>query len=270
MKNVYILGIILLICISCKSSKNSEKLERVYVEEYGKPLVVLLETNPWLMVIGSDSPSFVLYDNGVLIYSEIIDRKLFRKLVVFNQNEMNEFIEYLSIDESIYDLDKEIISSEWTDQPTNIIYLNIMKMKKIMVYGRVETSNDVRNRTPDAFINLYDKIKHYRKENSFEWMPPKIEVMFWDYNYAPKSRKWIEGFPDLNSQSTINRGGDSYSIFIEGDEYELFIKYFKEMGEKEAVEINGRKMAISYRIPFPNIEELKLLYSSEEYEHLFY
>jgi len=42
------------------------------------------------------------------------------------------------------------------------------------------------------------------------------------------------------------------------------------MGEKEAVEINERKMAISYRVPFPNIDELKLLYSSEEYEHLFY
>jgi len=270
MKNIYIFGIILLICISCKTSKISEKQERVSVEEYGKPLVVLLETNPWLMVIGSDSPSFVLYENGLLIYSEIIDRKLFRKLVIFNQNEMNEFIEYLSIDESIYNLRNEIISSNWTDQPTNIIYLNITQLKKIMVYGRIETNDEARKRTPVVFINLYDKIKHYRNENSLEWMPPKIEVMFWDYDYAPKKRKWIEGFPDLNSPSTIKRGGDSYSVFIDGNEYETFINYLQKMGKKEAVEINGRKMAISYRIPFPNIDGLKLLSSSEEYEHLFY
>jgi len=260
MKNICILGIILLICISCTTTKKSEKLERVSVEEYGKPLVVLLETNPWLMVIGSDSPSFVLYENGVLIYSEIIDRKLFRKLIIFNQTEMNEFIDYLSIDEAIYDLDNEIISSDWTDQPTNIIYLNITQMKKIMVYGRIETSYEVRKRTPVAFVNLYDKIKHYRKEKSLEWLPPKIEVMFWDYNYAPQKREWIEGFPDLNSPSTKKRGSDSYSVFIDGNEYDTFINYYRKMGEKEAVEINGKKMAISYRIPFPNIDELELLY----------
>ena len=32
------------------------------------PLIVLIERDPWLMVIGSDSPSFALYDDGTLIY----------------------------------------------------------------------------------------------------------------------------------------------------------------------------------------------------------
>jgi hypothetical protein len=260
MKNVYILGIILLICISCSKIKTSEKSEKIYDEKYGKPLVVLLEINPWLMVMGSDSPSFVLYESGIIIYSEIIHEKLFRKIVILNQDEMKKFIEYLSIDKSIYKLKKEIISSDWTDQPTNIIYLNITQKKIIMVYGYIEKDNEDRNRTPIAFINLYDKIKHYRNVNSDEWTPPKIEIMFWDYNYAPNKRDWIKGFPDLNSPSTINRGGDFYSVFIDGDEYETFINYFREMGEKEAVEINGRKMSISYRIPFPNIDELELLY----------
>jgi hypothetical protein len=256
MKNVYIIGVIFLICISCNKIKYSEKSENVSDEKYGKPLVVLFETNPWLMVIGSDSPYFVLYDSGIIIYSEIIDRKLFRKLVILNQDEMKKFIEYLSIDKSIYKLKEEIISSYGFDQPTNIIYLNLTQKKIIMVYGYIEKDNEDRNRTPIAFINLYDKIKHYRNVNSVEWIPPKIEIMFWDYNYAPNKRDWIKGFPDLNSPSTINRGGDLYSVFIDGDEYETFIKYLKEMGEKEAVEINERKMAISYRIPFPNIDEL--------------
>ena len=75
MKNIYIFGIILLICISCKAAKTSEKPEMISVEEYGKPLIVLLETDPWsMMVVGSDTPSFVLYDNGLLIYSEIINK----------------------------------------------------------------------------------------------------------------------------------------------------------------------------------------------------
>lgn len=34
-----------------------------------RPLIVLLEANPWLMAIGSDSPSFALYDDGTAITS---------------------------------------------------------------------------------------------------------------------------------------------------------------------------------------------------------
>lgn len=262
MKNIYF-GIILLICISCNAAKNPQKQKIVSDVKYGKPLIVLFETDPWLMV--PDSPSFVLYDNGVLIYSEIIDRKLFRKLVTFNHNEMNEFIEYLSIDESIYYLRNETIySGSGFDLPTNTIYLNITRMKKIEVYGDIEKNDEARNKTPAAFINLYDKIKHYRKENSIEWIPPKIEVLFWENIYASPKRQWIEGFPDLYSPSTIQRGG-IYTVFIDGNEFETFISYFREMGQEEAVEINGRKMAIYYRIPFPNIDELKLLSWDERF-----
>ena len=35
--------------------------------EYGQPIVVLVETDPWLMVIGSDVPTFALYENGQII-----------------------------------------------------------------------------------------------------------------------------------------------------------------------------------------------------------
>src|SRR4051812_15359197 len=36
-----------------------------------KPLVLLTVYNPWLMVIGSDEPTFALYDNGLVIYQRL-------------------------------------------------------------------------------------------------------------------------------------------------------------------------------------------------------
>ena len=36
--------------------------------EQPQPSVVLVERNPWLMVIGSDSPTFVLYSDGLVIF----------------------------------------------------------------------------------------------------------------------------------------------------------------------------------------------------------
>jgi hypothetical protein len=250
--------IVLLICISCSPKKviSEIELQQVSDEEYGKPLLVLIESDPWLMVIGSDSPSFVLYDSGKIIYRLVENNKLVRYLTILNQNELNEFIKYLSIDESLFDLDSMIMLGGPTDQPTNILYLDIMKKKKIMMYGNIETNIKIRNVAPSSFLDLYDKIKNYRNGNAIEWLPPKIEIMFWDYSYASSKRKWIKGFPDLNSPSTVNKGG-LYSVFINGDKYETFINYYREVrGGSEAVEINGRKMAISFRIPFPNVDEI--------------
>lgn len=36
-----------------------------------QPIILLTIYNPWLMVIGSDEPTFALYDNGLVIYQRI-------------------------------------------------------------------------------------------------------------------------------------------------------------------------------------------------------
>ena len=57
----------------------------------------------------------------------------------------------------------------------------------------------------------------------------------------------------LESPKTVKRGED-YSVYIDKKDYDEFIKYYSSMGEKQAVEINGKKMAIDYRLPFPNLK----------------
>jgi hypothetical protein len=37
---------------------------QTFNDKYGQPIIVLIETDPWLMVIGSDVPTFALYENG--------------------------------------------------------------------------------------------------------------------------------------------------------------------------------------------------------------
>ena len=36
-----------------------------------KPIAVMIATNPWLMVIGSDTPNFVLYEDGQVVYLKV-------------------------------------------------------------------------------------------------------------------------------------------------------------------------------------------------------
>ena len=220
---------------------------------YGKPIVVLKETDPWLMSIGSDIASFALYEKGQIIYKSVENKKLKIYEVKLNQIELKKVIQSFSIPKSLYALQENITASDWTDQPSNDLYLNITKKKIVSVYGSLR-KEDVRRKTPKEFLTVYDNIKKYRNNSAKEWLPNKIEIIFWDYDYAPNKRKWIKGFPDLNSKTTIKYDNDSYSVFIDKTKFDEFKKYYSKMGEKEAVEINGRKMAISYRLPFPNLK----------------
>jgi hypothetical protein len=221
---------------------------------YGNTLVVLTETNPWLMVIGSDVPTFALYEKGQVIYKKE-ENKIFKIYeVVLTQEELQEVIQSLSISDSIYTLPDYIEASDWSDMPSNILILNIKKPKIISVYGGLNERSESREKTPKEFLTVYDNIKKYKNKSAKEWLPHKFEIMIWDYSYSPHKRPWIKGFPDLNSPGTVQHEDGSYSMFIDIEKLDDFKKYYLAMGEKEAVEINGKKMSISYTISFPNIK----------------
>src|SRR5947207_391514 len=50
------------------SSDCSNLLDTPKERDAGRPVLVLVETDPWAMVLGSDSPRFALYENGLAIY----------------------------------------------------------------------------------------------------------------------------------------------------------------------------------------------------------
>ena len=77
--------------------------------------------------------------------------------------------------------------------------------------------------------------------------------MFWDYRDAPNKRAWIKDFPDLNSPTTFTRDSSFYRVYIGQEHFDEFRKYYKSMGQQQAVEINGRIMSMSYRYPFPGM-----------------
>jgi len=35
-----------------------------------RPIAIIIEQNPWLMVMGSDTPSMALYEDGTFIFTE--------------------------------------------------------------------------------------------------------------------------------------------------------------------------------------------------------
>ena len=228
---------------------------QTFNEKYGQPIVVLIETDPWLMVIGSDVPTFALYENGQIIYKKVIDKK-WKYFEVKNDRETTQkIIKTLGITDSLMKQQEYIEASTWTDQPTNIMLLNFDTVKQISVYGRLrDFKNEARQKTPNDFLTVYDNIVKFESNTAKEWLPDTLEVMATKYSYSPeKPLQWGKDWNDINSKTTVKRSEDLYSIYLDKKYFEDFIKLLKSLKEKQAVEINGEKYSLTYRLPFPNL-----------------
>lgn len=228
-----------------------DKLGSAQPSEGHQPLVVLLESNPWAMVIGSDSPRLALYDDGLVIYRTDTGFKS----VKLSEQEATKFKASLDVNGLAcvlghYDADVA------TDRPTETIFVGRGgKLSPISVYG-VPKGPDV----PAAMTSAYEKLIKFDHPAARTWLPEKVEVMVWPYEYAPEaSINWPKEWPDLDSSDTVRRG-DSYSIYLPAAEYPRLIDFLKGRNEKGAVEIGGKKWAADVRFPFPReVEWMKVI-----------
>jgi hypothetical protein len=217
-----------------------------------QPLVMLTEFNPWAMVVGSDSPTFVLYENGTVIYLK--ERKYVSAKLT--QAEVDAFVSGLGRD-SLAKLRDSYTISEWTDQPTNVLLVRTegTNYKKISIYGSIRSLNAESAEAPplpDDLTRALRRILKYDRTNSPVWMPEYIEVMIWPFEYAKgKAADWPTKWPGLADQKTIKRK-NTYSIFIPESQYEELKKFIAQLKPTQAVRIDNKKWAVSTRFPFPH------------------
>lgn len=219
--------------------------------------IIMFERDPWLMVIGSDSPIFVKYSSGLTIFQK---KHGSEKAEYFSVNlNNNETTALLAKMASLNKLEKHYSLSNYSDQPTvELHYFNEEYVKqtgaliKRTIYGRLSAESKDREKAPPEFTEIYEYLTNYTHKKALPWSPAYLEVMVWPYEYAPdESINWPSNWPDTKSESTIQRG-ESFSIFLPYSEKEKFIKFIQTRKEKGAVLINGRKWAVSTRIPFPH------------------
>lgn len=225
----------------------TDRLEARREADVGRPVLVFLESDPRLMVIGSDSPRFALYDDGLLIFRAGPGYKQTR--LSASQAETirdSARIGALACHIGFYD------ATDFNDQPTQNIFVGRGGgLSRISVYGSLKAEG-VRKKTPSLVVDAYDRLSAYSDPNAEDWLPTNIEVMIWPYEYAPEqSIVWPRQWPDLQSPGTVARD-DSYSLFVPSADYDELVAFLKTRSAKGAVEIGGRKWAVSLRFPFPH------------------
>lgn len=220
-----------------------------------EPLLVVIEEDPWAMVIGSDSPKFALYDDGVVIYRKETGYHAVR----LNADELAVFMSALQ-PEALQELAGGYSISTWTDQPTTDILLRIgTGFTRISVYGSLDRVVSAAgkepmadpSRLPQRLLDTYGLLSAFERTDAVPWSPEAIEVLIWPYEYAPdESIVWPSRWPGLTHAETRPRGS-SYSLFVPTSERAALREFLEGRRERGAVLIDGRKWAVSTRLPFP-------------------
>jgi len=231
-----------------------------------KPIAVLIQTDPWLMVIGSDTPMVTIYENGQIVYLKrekekppvLLSKQLTTNELAGVREKLTSFGDYSKL-KRYYDLAPHV-----TDLPETKIYLSPDGGNLVTtVYGLMVTDTHLpaystfgADRKPDKLPALIKELHTYLTSLDFAdakpWEPSYVEAMIWGYDYAPdESIQWPKDWPGLDSPNTLKRR-DAYSIFLPGKELPKLREFLKTQKEKGAVEIEKKKWAVSIRYTFPS------------------
>jgi hypothetical protein len=227
--------------------------------ETSQPLFVLIKYDPWLMVIGSDSPTFALYDDRTLIYWKQQGRQGKYYSVRLSDEEVSRVLDGVNA-RALASLEKHYEpAADIEDMPT---YLMVFKSpegsyKSVSIYGPLGgapefVTNDPQYKSlPQTIDDAYRFVVSYDNPRASAWLPGFIEVMIWPYEYAPdKDLIWPKFWPGPSDPATV-RHGDMYSLFIESGHYTELVKFLSKRRERQAVRIDGKKWAVALRFPFP-------------------
>lgn len=217
-----------------------------------QPLVVWIEQDPWLAVLGADSPALALYDTGQVIYRDSAAEGLSPLVTArLSPAELDQLWQSLAIDDRFFNLADNYDEVPVTDQPAHTLMVwDQDRFKRVRVYGDLR-GNDFEARTtaPEAFLKLFDQLVRFHHPQAEPWRPEKVEVLAWPYDTS-EAFTWPAGWPDLNHPETRQRGEDSYSIFITWAQFEELNQLVE--ANAPAARINDQTWSLSYRLPFPN------------------
>src|SRR5690349_19558407 len=211
------------------------------------PLLILHEADPWMGVIGSDSPAFALYEDGRAIYRTAGGYRSVR----LDPAELDRLLKSLDLG-ALPPVAGGYTATEMTDQPTTSLLLyGGDKPAFIVVYGSFE-DKEVRAKLPTEIVSLRDKLRSFESPRASEWLPGAVEVMIWPYDYAPEpSIVWPKRWPGLDDPNTRKRG-DGFSLFVSSAELKSLRSFLASRNEKGAIEIGEKKWAATLRLPFPH------------------
>lgn len=151
----------------------AERTPLILLDEMTQGEPPALSTTRW--ALNFLNPMFVLYKDGLVIFkkargsSESCSAQL-------TPEQVNALLEGLNV-EAFLALEEEYYTNNQFHQPLAIItYWQDHAMKRVMVSGPIRERAEDRNKTPHAFLRIFDRVTSFHHENAQLWEPEKLEI----------------------------------------------------------------------------------------------
>ena len=187
--------------------------------------------------LGFLNPVFVLYDDGLAVFKKDGDRfRLFS--VVLASREKNTL---LSAIDGFLKLEDSYTTTDQFHPPLYFIkYWQGSRMKKVSVIGPIRASEEDRNKTPRAFLELFDQMVSFGNEKARLWEPETVEINVYPLTEARgEPVPWPKGWPDLSHKTTKKGRRGSYKIFLDGANKDKLEQMLSSLKEEQAVLIRS-------------------------------
>lgn len=239
----------------------------VCLAEGPAPILVVIERGPWRMLIGGESPTFALYDDGTILYlptnwsrdvpfrtRRVADARGLRdRLVVFRPDDVLPADKAYSVTEYVM---HKPTTEIWTPTGTIEVVGN-WREPPVVTHQPLEPGTGLprelliwKSLRPRVRATLIEVDKQ-RGLPGAPWPPTQIEVVFWSYENAPeRSIVWPKAWPGLGPRASAELG-DVHRVFLPSKELRRLRVLFSRVKPRGAILISGRKMTASYRFPFP-------------------
>ena len=223
-----------------------------------KPVAVFTEFNPWLMVIGSDTPRVAVYENGDVVFIKKVGEGYAYHATKLTPAQLAELegrwqtVFDVTPPKDGYDV------SQATDQSTAAFYLRHGdKVFRTGVYGwdcrrapPAPANLKPEEKPPAELAQLHKTFCTLDFPDSKVWTPKYVEAMFWDYGYAPEaSIVWPKKWPNFRSERALKRG-DAWSIFLDGSQVDDCAPSSRS-GTKKAPSTRRQEMGRRLQIHLP-------------------
>lgn len=220
-----------------------------------RPLIQLVERNPWLMVIGSDVPTFVLYEDGLVIFRKGDERRGEHMRADLGRAGAAALAGDIARS-GFFDLPRSTSVAHATDQPTvQVLVRDGLRWHLASVYGigRDGKALHGNEEAAPAFTRTYRRLVTFDAPKAAPWNPEQIEVMLGDFSYAGSSVPWPSAIPRPKAPIQAPANG-VFKHFIDG-KYEDDVRALQAKArDTTAVEIDGHKWSFGYRRCVPEEE----------------
>ena len=225
-----------------------------------KPLAVFIETEPQLLVAGSDMPRVAVYENGDVVFARIAAGGLSYRRAQLDRPRLADLRSRLRTVAELKGLSARYdLQPGATGLPETRFYLrNAGRETAVAVQGWGEPpalaarAKEAGVRVPAALANLRDWFRALDIPDAQAWHPKYVEVMFWPNPEATdESIVWPPEWPSLRSPRAVTRG-QLVSIYLDGSALPALRDFLATQRQKGAVLIGGRKMAVDFRYVFPS------------------